>query len=117
MSKFKKSWVYANSKENIDHVHIQKKYDLFINGRFVKPRSEQYFDTINPASNDLISSVALADSNDVDFAEYLLKEAKVAVVPGVAFGKSPFFRISYATSLTDLKEACRRIENFINKII
>ena len=56
-------------------------------------------------------------SNDVDFAEYLLKEAKVAVVPGVAFGKSPFFRISYATSLTDLKEACRRIENFINKII
>ncbi len=68
MSKFKKSWVYANSKENIDHVHIQKKYDLFINGRFVKPRSEQYFDTINPASNDLISSVALADSNDVDFA-------------------------------------------------
>jgi aspartate aminotransferase len=48
-------------------------------------------------------------SNDLDFAEYLLDCAKVAVVPGVAFGKSPYFRLSYATSFDDLKEACERI--------
>ena len=48
-------------------------------------------------------------SNDLDFAEYLLDYAKVAVVPGVAFGKSPYFRLSYATSFDDLKEACERI--------
>ncbi|MEE2694885.1 MAG: pyridoxal phosphate-dependent aminotransferase [Pseudomonadota bacterium] len=54
--------------------------------------------------------------DDIDFAEYLLMNAKVAVVPGEAFGKSPFFRISYATSLNDLKEACERISNSLKKI-
>ena len=54
--------------------------------------------------------------DDVDFAEYLLKESKVAIVPGSAFGKSPFFRISYATSLKDLEEACRRIKISLNEI-
>ena len=51
----------------------------------------------------------LTISNDLEFAEYLLNNAKVAVVPGVAFGKSPFFRLSYATSFEELKEACERI--------
>ena len=41
----------------------------------------------------------------MDFAEYLLHDAKVAVVPGIAFGKSPFFRISYATSFDDLEKS------------
>ena len=54
-------------------------------------------------------------SNDLDFAEYLLKNAKVAVVPGVAFGKSPYFRLSYATSFDELKEACKRIESALKK--
>ena len=47
--------------------------------------------------------------NDLDFAEYLLNNARVAVVPGAAFGKSPYFRLSYATSFEKLKEACERI--------
>jgi aspartate aminotransferase len=38
-----------------------------------------------------------------------LNNAKVAVVPGAAFGKSPYFRLSYATSFEKLKEACERI--------
>ena len=46
---------------------------------------------------------------DTDFCDYLLHEANVAVVPGAAFGLSPYFRISYATSETELKEALRRI--------
>ena len=54
--------------------------------------------------------------HEVIFAEYLLKESKVAIVPGSAFGKSPFFRISYATSLKDLEEACRRIKISLNEI-
>ena len=54
--------------------------------------------------------------NDLDIAEFILQDAKVAVVPGVAFGKSPYFRISYATSFNDLTEACNRIENSIKKI-
>ena len=54
--------------------------------------------------------------SDIDFVQFLLEDAKVALVPGSAFGKSPFFRISYATSLEDLKEACLRIDNSLSKL-
>lgn len=47
---------------------------------------------------------------DHDFTDYLLEDAHVAVVPGSAFGLSPFFRISYATSHAELVEALDRIE-------
>ena len=43
------------------------------------------------------------------FTDYLLEDAHVAVVPGSAFGLSPFFRISYATSEMELNEAMGRI--------
>lgn len=46
---------------------------------------------------------------DEDFASYLLEAEGVAVVHGAAFGMSPFFRISYATSTSALQEACERI--------
>ncbi|HEY0525169.1 MAG TPA: pyridoxal phosphate-dependent aminotransferase [Stellaceae bacterium] len=48
--------------------------------------------------------------NDSDFVEYLLEAEGVAVVQGVAFGLSPHFRISYATSTDVLREACTRIQ-------
>ena len=48
--------------------------------------------------------------SDEDFAAYLLETEKVVVVPGSAFGLSPHFRISYATSDEVLKEAGRRIQ-------
>lgn len=47
--------------------------------------------------------------SDSDFTDYLLEKADVAVVPGSAFGLSPYFRISYATSETELREALSRI--------
>jgi aspartate aminotransferase len=49
---------------------------------------------------------------DEDFTAALLEEEGVAVVQGSAFGLSPFFRISYATSTTALEEACARIQRF-----
>ncbi len=51
------------------------------------------------------------DSDDT-FATELLDAEGVAVVQGSAFGLSPYFRISYATSETVLEEACRRIQRF-----
>ncbi|MFA1625782.1 pyridoxal phosphate-dependent aminotransferase [Rhizobium mongolense] len=48
---------------------------------------------------------------DHDFTDYLLEEAHVAVVPGSAFGLSPYFRISYATSEAELMEALNRIKH------
>jgi aspartate aminotransferase len=47
---------------------------------------------------------------DTDFVTYLLEAEGVAVVQGEAFGLSPYFRISYATSTEALTEACRRIQ-------
>jgi aspartate aminotransferase len=49
---------------------------------------------------------------DEAFATALLEDSGVAVVHGAAFGLSPFFRISYATSNKNLEEACRRIQTF-----
>jgi aspartate aminotransferase len=51
-------------------------------------------------------------ATDGDFAGELLEAEGVAVVHGAAFGLSPFFRISYATSNKLLEEACRRIQRF-----
>lgn len=48
--------------------------------------------------------------SDSDFARYLLDLVQVAVVPGVAFGLSPYFRVSYATSTEALKAAGARIQ-------
>ena len=49
---------------------------------------------------------------DTDFAAELLASEAVAVVQGEAFGLSPFFRISYATSTEVLEDACSRIQRF-----
>jgi len=49
-------------------------------------------------------------SSDSDFVTYLLEAEGVAAVQGEAFGLSPYFRISYATSTEALKEACTRIK-------
>lgn len=51
-------------------------------------------------------------SDDEAFATALLDETGVAVVFGAAFGLSPNFRVSYATSEAQLEEACRRIQTF-----
>lgn len=47
---------------------------------------------------------------DEDFVTYLLEAEGVACVQGTAFGLAPYFRISYATSMEALEEACRRIQ-------
>ena len=48
--------------------------------------------------------------NSIDFVSYLLEQALVAVVPGSAFEYDNHFRLSYATSLSELEKACERIE-------
>ena len=50
--------------------------------------------------------------NDLDFSTALLEAEGVAVVHGAAFGLSPHFRISYATSTESLQDACQRIQRF-----
>lgn len=54
-------------------------------------------------------------NSDVELCEMLLSEAKVALVPGSAFGAPGHCRFSFACSLDTLKEAVRRIAEFANK--
>ncbi len=54
---------------------------------------------------------------DLDFITELLATEGVAVVHGAAFGLSPHFRISYATSTEALEDACRRIQRFCGSLI
>ena len=51
-------------------------------------------------------------ADDEAFATLLLQEEGVAVVHGAAFGLSPFFRVSYATGIKALEDACHRIQRF-----
>ena len=55
-------------------------------------------------------------ATDEDFANELLEQEGVAVVHGAAFGLSPFFRISYATSNALLEDACSRIQRFCGNL-
>ena len=53
---------------------------------------------------------------DADFVRYLLEAGEVAVVPGIAFGLSPYFRISYAASDEVLTEAMARISRVVDRL-
>ena len=53
---------------------------------------------------------------DTDFVKKLLEKENVAVVQGSAFGLDGYFRISYATSMKNLKKAMDRIKSFCESI-
>ncbi len=65
---FQTDWQYAPAPESIDHVRVNERYDLFIDGEFVAPAAGGYFDTINPASEKVLARVAQADATDVERA-------------------------------------------------
>lgn len=52
-------------------------------------------------------------TNSLEFAEYLLRTVKVAVIPGAGFGTDNYVRLSYATSLEKIKEGLNRIEEAV----
>ena len=61
-------------------------------------------------------SKVLKVENSYDFAMHLLYDAHIAVVPGSAFGKEGYLRMSYATSMDYLHEAIIRLKRVLNKI-
>ena len=74
---------------------------------------------VYPSIRKLIGKKAASGktiATDEDFASELLEVEGVAVVHGAAFGLSPFFRISYATSNKVLEEACARIQRFCGSL-
>ena len=69
------SWEYAPSLESTSHISIQKKYDLYIDGKWVKPSSGKYFKTINPANEEVLAEVAHANEKDIDKAVKAARKA------------------------------------------
>lgn len=55
-------------------------------------------------------------NTSLDFARLLLDNENVAVIPGEAFGLDNYIRLSYATSMEDIKKGIQRLQNFINKL-
>jgi aldehyde dehydrogenase (NAD+) len=72
---FNSGWAYAPSPESTDHIRIDKRYNHFINGEFIKPSSGKYFPTISPSTGKQLSEVALGNEADVDKA---VKAARTA---------------------------------------
>ncbi len=72
---FNDGWQYAPAPESTDHIRIDERYDLFIGGEFVAPIEGGYFPSINPATEEPLSSVALATEADVDAAVRAARKA------------------------------------------
>ena len=88
-------------------VHLNKTKDGI---KYKKPEGSFYaFVDVNGLINKIDNI-----EDDFDLAEYFLKNANVAVVPGTAFGSKNHIRISFATSLEKLKLAIERIKNLLS---
>jgi len=53
--------------------------------------------------------------DSMTFAQHLLEEKKVAVIPGIGFGTDAHIRLSYASSMEDIKEGMDRLESFVKE--
>ncbi|MEL4456090.1 aldehyde dehydrogenase family protein [Lutimonas vermicola] len=92
---FNASWSYEAATESKDHIQLKEQYELFINGEFIPPVDGNYFETINPADNQVISKIAEASDEDVDKAVVAAEKAfkKWSEMPGKERGKY-IFRIA-----------------------
>jgi aspartate aminotransferase len=72
------------------------------------------FPDARAAIENLFKKGKISAATDLALADYLLDEFGVAVVPGSAFGAEGYFRISFATSMENLKNALDRIERALN---
>jgi aldehyde dehydrogenase (NAD+) len=81
-------WEYDPAPETADP-KLKSKYDLFIGGKFVAPKSGKYFESINPATEEPLALIALAGQADVDAAYQAAQKAFPAwsKLPGAERGK------------------------------
>ena len=62
------NWEYSAAPESTDHISLMSNYDLFIAGKFTKPKEGTYFNSINPANETNIAKVASAGKADINKA-------------------------------------------------
>src|SRR3954462_9223386 len=76
-------WEFDPAPETADP-KLKPRYELFINGAFVAPKTGKYFDSINPANETKLAEIALAGREDVDAAYQAAQQAYETV-----WGKMP----------------------------
>jgi aldehyde dehydrogenase (NAD+) len=69
------NWNYASAPESKDHVRIEPRYELFIDGKFVKPSSKKYYSAIDPSNEKILSQISEANAKDVNLAVSAAKKA------------------------------------------
>jgi aldehyde dehydrogenase (NAD+) len=69
------NWDYSSSLEAINHIQLKKKYNLFIDGKWIAPSKNNYFKTINPANEETLAEIASASKEDVDLAVKAARKA------------------------------------------
>src|SRR6185312_16760428 len=87
---FGAKWDYAPAPEESKNYVIAPRHELFINGKFVAPRSKKYFDSVNPATEQKLTEIAAANAADVDSAVKAARRAYENVwskMPGRERGK------------------------------
>jgi len=93
---FGERWSYAPAPEAHSYIRLRDRYQLFINGKFVAPKSGEYFDSVNPATEEKLAEIAAANAKDVDLAVKAARRAHKNVwskIPGRERGKF-LFRIA-----------------------
>jgi len=68
-------WEYASAPESQEIVKLEDRYGLFIGGQFVQPRSGEYYETLDPSSEDPLAEIPQAGSEDVAIAVDAAREA------------------------------------------
>jgi aldehyde dehydrogenase (NAD+) len=68
-------WEYAPAPESREIVRLRDRYDLFVDGRSIEPKTGRYFETIDPATEEPLAEVAEAGEEDVDLAARAAREA------------------------------------------
>ena len=81
---------------------------------FNPPGAFYVFPNVSGTFGKKAGEMTIKDSSD--FSTYLLEEAKIAFVPGIAFGADDYVRISYAVSMEDITEGMDRMEKAMEKL-
>jgi aldehyde dehydrogenase (NAD+) len=87
---FGDKWNYAPAPEDSKNYVIEPRHELFIGGKFVKPHSQTYFPSINPATEEKLTEISFADATDVDRAVKSARRAYEKIwskMPGRERGK------------------------------
>jgi len=97
------------------HEYVVNRFNQMPGLKCIKAGGAFYaFPDARVAIASLYKSGKITEATDMALSEYLLEKAGVAVVPGSAFGAKGYFRISFATSMENLKEALSRIEQALS---